>query len=432
MNWKIRIGVSLSFVGAALCANQANAADPFDRAGAHVRGDFDGDDVVDDVAGSPETNCGKGAIYVLMGDGGSTSWTEDTSGILGTAACDEHFGASLAVGDFDNDGYDDLAIGTPGGNDSGSSAGGSVHVFYGSASGLTATGDQIWHQNVSGIEGVAEASDYMGDALTTGDFNCDGYDDLAIGVPREDITTTTANAGAVNVIFGSSSGLSTVDSIWEHGVGGVFGTSEANDYFGAALAAGNFNGDTAGGNECDEVAIGAPNEDGGASDSGYVYIIDGTTSGLNTTGDQGIDQDVSGVAGVGDASDQFGFRLEVVDLDGDSYDDLWVTVPGDGCVTSAGWGRHIFHGSSGGLSFSNDTIDCDQYSCEIDAGFYGCMAASRPIHGSSGNDEIWLYFRSDVAVAWDGADTITGSLGNDVVLAGGATIPSTVVQAPIY
>jgi hypothetical protein len=32
------------------------AADPFDRSGAYARGDFDGDTLVDIVAGSPETD----------------------------------------------------------------------------------------------------------------------------------------------------------------------------------------------------------------------------------------------------------------------------------------------------------------------------------------------------------------------------------------
>ncbi len=43
---------------------------------------------------------------------------------------------------------------------------------------------------------------------STGDFNEDGYSDIAIDVPFEDVGAIT-NAGAVNVIYGSSSGLRT-------------------------------------------------------------------------------------------------------------------------------------------------------------------------------------------------------------------------------
>jgi hypothetical protein len=315
----------------------ARAADPFERTGTHVRGDFDDDGELDLVASSPESDCNKGAIYVLMGSGGSAAWTEDTTGVLGTAACDDYFGAALAVGDFDGDGYDDLAIGTPGGADSGLSASGSVHILYGSSTGLTATGDQLWHQDTAGIEGLAEADDQLGHVLATGDFNCDGYDDLATGTPGESVGST-AEAGAVNVIFGSSTGLSTLDSIWYQGAGGVDGTAEAYDWFGAAVAAGNFNGDLSGGNACEDLAIGAPNEDqsGSVIDSGYVYVINGSSSGLSSVRDLGIDQDVSGVEDTAQTNDQLGLRLETVQLDSDGYDDLWATVPGDGCTSSTG------------------------------------------------------------------------------------------------
>jgi hypothetical protein len=87
------------------------------------------------------------------------------------------------VGDFNDDGYDDLAIGTPGASDAGPSASGSVHIIYGSSTGLTDSGDQLWNQDTSGIEGAAGASDQFGSSLAVGDFNCDGYDDLAIGTP---------------------------------------------------------------------------------------------------------------------------------------------------------------------------------------------------------------------------------------------------------
>ncbi len=79
-------------------------------------------------------------------------------------------------------------------------------MIYGSNSGLTATGDQIWHQDSFGMEGIAEAFDRFGSSLTVGDFNNDGKDDLAIGVPGEDIGNIT-NAGATNILYGSASGL---------------------------------------------------------------------------------------------------------------------------------------------------------------------------------------------------------------------------------
>jgi FG-GAP repeat len=83
--------------------------------------------------------------------------------------------------DFNGDGAADLAIGAPGEN----SASGVVHVLYGSGTGLTATGSQLWSQDSPGIAGGAEAGDIFGFALAAGDFNGDSRADLAIGAPGE-------------------------------------------------------------------------------------------------------------------------------------------------------------------------------------------------------------------------------------------------------
>ena len=37
------------------------------------------------------------------------------------------------------------------------------------------------------LRGKAEVGDWFGEELATGDFNGDGRDDLAVGVPKEDI-----------------------------------------------------------------------------------------------------------------------------------------------------------------------------------------------------------------------------------------------------
>ena len=102
--------------------------------------------------------------------------------------------------DFNNDGFDDLAVGTPG-EDSGA---GLVHVLYGSAAGLTATGSQTWGQTILGTDS-SEAGDNFGAALAAGDYNNDGFTDLAVGVPGEDIGAAT-DAGLVHFIFGSATG----------------------------------------------------------------------------------------------------------------------------------------------------------------------------------------------------------------------------------
>jgi hypothetical protein len=64
---------------------------------------------------------------------------------------------------------------------------GAVNIIYGSANGLTSTDNEFFHQDSSGTDGevddVAETGDAFGAALAAGDFDGDGYRDLAIGIP---------------------------------------------------------------------------------------------------------------------------------------------------------------------------------------------------------------------------------------------------------
>lgn len=65
---------------------------------------------------------------------------------------------------------------------------------------LSALGNQLWHQDIPSIVDEAEAGDEFGMALTYGDFNGDGYADLAIGVPFEGIEGMERD-GVVNVLY---------------------------------------------------------------------------------------------------------------------------------------------------------------------------------------------------------------------------------------
>jgi hypothetical protein len=172
-------------------------------------------------------------------------------------------------GDFNGDGFDDLAIRVAF-EDIDTSAGtqfgaGAVHVIYGSSDGLSATSprlDQFWTQSTTDVNDVSETDDFFCSSLASGDFNGDGRDDVAIGVPSEDLETgagTIGGAGAVNVIYGSSNGLSATspipDQFWTQSTTDVNDVSETNDNFGRTLTAGDFNGDGK-----DDLAIGVPGE----------------------------------------------------------------------------------------------------------------------------------------------------------------------------
>src|SRR6266511_3071836 len=105
--------------------------------------------------------------------------------------------------DFDNDGFVDLAVGTPSEDVGTTVNAGAVTVLYGSAAGLSATGSQQFTQDTAGVPDAVEGDDHFGHLLATGDFNNDGRTDLAVAVPFEDVGAA-ANAGSVNVLYGSS------------------------------------------------------------------------------------------------------------------------------------------------------------------------------------------------------------------------------------
>ena len=150
-------------------------------------------------------------------------------------------GGAAIPSDFDGDGYSDLAFGVPGEDVRGVKDAGAVQVLYGSASGPTAR-DQLWHQGRKGIKNKLERADRFGEVLASGDFDADGYTDLAIGIPRENLGRKK-DAGAVQVLYGGPRGLTTRDQLWHQGSRGVPGKNEVGDRFGGSQAVGDVDGD---------------------------------------------------------------------------------------------------------------------------------------------------------------------------------------------
>ena len=142
------------------------------------------------------------------------------------------FGNKLSAGDLNGDGHDDLAVGVPFEDVGSVSGAGAVNAIYGSASRLTATGNQLWHQDSAGIADAAERGDGFGNALTAGDFNGNGDDDLAVGVPGEDVGSVV-DAGAVNAIYGAGVGLrADGNQFWHQNSAGIGDVAGPSDLFG--------------------------------------------------------------------------------------------------------------------------------------------------------------------------------------------------------
>ncbi len=117
-----------------------------------------------------------------------------------------HGRASAIGSDFNGDGFADVAFSVPYEDVGDVLNAGAVNVVYGSATGLTAAGNQFWSQDSPGILDQAEAGDQFSRSIATADFNGDGYDDMAVGVAFEDVGSVI-DAGAVNVIYGAPNGL---------------------------------------------------------------------------------------------------------------------------------------------------------------------------------------------------------------------------------
>ena len=331
-------------------------------------GDFDSDGNLDLAIGVPyedyNTIEDAGIVHVLYGASGTLTttttetWHQASTGIVGssTEAYDQ-FGSALAVGDFDGDGYEDLAVGVPGEGVGDDDNAGVVNVIYGSANGLTAVGNQVWRQGADGIIGFAEAEDWFGYSLASADFDGDGYDDLAVGVPYEDhnsSTTTIEDAGGVNIIYGSATGLTGADTWWiAQNLAGIEDAAETDDLFGWALAVGDFNGD-----HYADLAVGVPYEDfGNVDNTGSVNVIFGSAGGLTDDGDLDRSQGSFGVQDTCETGDRFGYALTAGDFDGDGHDDLVVGVPYEtvGTLTSAG-NVHVLYGRDNGLALSGNLL----------------------------------------------------------------------------
>lgn len=266
-------------------------------------GDVDGDGFADVAAGVPGERVGgqqgAGAVAVIFGQKLGLGPRDllvhrDKPGIRGAPGVDAAFGSEVEIGRFDNDGFDDLAVGVSRGNGSGA-----VQVIYGADGGLS-TRDAVYRQGLGDIGGAGEPADGFGGSLAAGDSNGDAFDELAIGVAGED-HSGVANAGLVIVLSGTPTGLDGAGhTTWHQEVSGIKGVAQQDDGFGAAVRF----LDTRGDGRLDLI-VGSPQSQRG----GEVNWFRGLLAGLTKVGDKRWTQNTTGVIGDSEAGDFFGGAL---------------------------------------------------------------------------------------------------------------------------
>ena len=342
--------------------------DDDDRFGAATAfGDFNGDNCADLAVGAPGEDDSTGALTVLYGSpaGLRTSGVQRFTlrHLVGMPGEGSHFGGSLVVADFDDDGTADLAIGASGTSLDEAARAGAVVVAFGDAAGLArgARRGELLSRGLFGVPGEPEVDDGFGASVAVGDFDGDGRPELAVGDTSVDQSAPLPVIQTLEWNDGSFLGPQRAPITQRAAQGGH--DPQWTDEFGAALAAGDFDDD----GDAD-LAVGAPGRGCLECDEEYGYgevvVLQGSPEGLAVSGRQVWTEDSAGIPGRARPSEGFGAQLVAGPLDDDTVADLAVAAPEDrgytGSVTlllgsatgltTAGFGGTVFTQSTPGIS----------------------------------------------------------------------------------
>ena len=259
----------------------------------------------------------------------STSWEEQVTKTVeinpATANGPEltggdNFGSSIVdIGDLNNDGVNDLAVGA-GKDDEGGTNRGAVHIMYMNTDGSVDSTVEINSSTTNGP--TLTNGDHFGKSVENiGDLNNDGVNDLAIGAHQDDDGGT--DRGAVHILYMNTDG--SVDSTVEINDSTTNGPElEDEDAFGRSVAnIGDLDGDGV-----NDLIVGADKDNAGGANRGTIHIIHMNTDGsVKSTVE--INNETTNGPSMRD-QDFFGFAVaNIGDLDGNGINDLAVGAYGD-------------------------------------------------------------------------------------------------------
>ncbi len=274
-------------------------------------GDIDGDGITDIAVGAIGDRLDAGAVWILfLNTDGTVKTDPPPNKIANPVLDDDWFGYSIAnMGDIDDDGINDIAIGAP--NYVSSPTGGTIYISLLNSDGtIGSTYPKIDNQDSSDRSG-----DRFGSSIANiGDFDDDGITDIAVGAYGD-----TSNVGAIYMLFLNAD--CTVKSSKK--IPNIEGSD--NDRFGRSIA--NI-GDIDGDNILD-IAVGAYRDDDVGTDHGAVWILF-----MDTDGNYKYYQKINETHGNFNGSlydlNYFAYSLaNIGDIDGNGITDIAVGAYGD-------------------------------------------------------------------------------------------------------